>query len=276
MEAEGAATALLIPKSSYDYQISAMSRPDKYAGVRRAVEESFMASGGAYGRRRIHDDLASLGIVVSEKVITSIMKEARLVARGSKRRRGYSSYKGEISDHPGNRVNRDFTAALPNFLWLTDVTQFHIPAGKVYLSPIIDCFDGMAVSWTISTSPNAEMANSMLRNAVSTLSDGERPVIHSDCGCHYRWPEWISICEGAGLTRSMSKKGYSPDNSACEGFFGRLKNEMFFERDWRGVTIEEFMDILDGYIHWYNEGRIKRSLGSMSPLDYRRSLGLAA
>lgn len=74
----------------------------------------------------------------------------------------------------------------------------------------------------------------------------------------------------------MSKKGCSPDNSACEGFFGRLKNEMFYGRDWSGATIEEFMCEVDAYIGWYNAKRIKRSLGSMSPLDYRRNLGLAA
>ena len=55
----------------------------------------------------------------------------------------------------------------------------------------------------------------------------------------------------------MSKKGYSPDNSACEGFFGRLKNEMFYQRDWKNTTINQFINKLDDYIHWYNNQRIK-------------------
>ena len=76
--------------------------------------------------------------------------------------------------------------------------------------------------------------------------------------------------------RSMSKKGCSPDNSACEGFFGRLKNEFFYARDWKGVTFGEFTRLLDDYIEFYNEERIKESLGWMSPNEYRRSLGLAA
>lgn len=241
------------------------------------MRSAFTVNRGRYGRRRIHDELAACGTVTSERVISAIMKEEGLVARGSKRkRRGYSSCKGEISEHPGNKVNRDFHSALPNFLWLTDVTQFSIPTGKVYLSPVIDCFDGLVVSHALSTSPDAEMANSMLKGAVSTLEPCEKPLVHSDCGCHYRWPGWISICDGAGLTRSMSKKGCSPDNSACEGFFGRLKNEMFYGRDWSGVTIDEFMREVDAYIGWHDAKRIKQTLGSMSPLDYRRSLGLAA
>jgi len=65
-------------------------------------------------------------------------------------------------------------------------------------------------------------------------------------------------------------------NTGCEGFFGRLKNEFFYCRPWRGVTIEVFIRDLDAYINWYNEKRIKTSLGGMSPLEYRRSLGLVA
>ena len=76
------------------------------------------------------------------------------------------------------------------------------------------------------------------------------------------------------LTRSMSKKGCSPDNSACEGFFGRLKNEMFYCRTWEDVSTDEFILYLDDYIKWYNTERIKLSLGAKSPLQYRKDLGL--
>ena len=84
---------------------------------------------------------------------------------------------------------------------------------------------------------------------------------------------WISRMEEAGLVRSMSKKGCSPDNSACEGFFGRLKNEMYYGRSWFGVTVDQFVESLNAYIHWYNEKRIKSSLGGMSPIEYRKSIG---
>ena len=80
----------------------------------------------------------------------------------------------------------------------------------------------------------------------------------------------------ANLTRSMSRKACSPDNAACEGFFGRLKNELVYPRDWKGTTIEQFIEVVDSYIRWYNEKRIKLSLGSLSPVEYRVSLGLAA
>jgi transposase InsO family protein len=104
-------------------------------------------------------------------------------------------------------VGRDFHADAPNRLWLTDVTEFRLDGCKAYLSPVIDCYDGKVVSWTLSKHPGQAMANTMLEKAIATLKGGERPVIHSDRGCHYRWPAWIAICDAAGLSRSMSAKG---------------------------------------------------------------------
>ena len=73
----------------------------------------------------------------------------------------------------------------------------------------------------------------------------------------------------------MSAKGRGPDNAACEGFFGRLKNEFFHWRDWRGVSAEEFMARLEGYLVYCRDRRIKRSLGWLSPMEYRHKLGYA-
>ena len=264
-----------ISRSSYFYQHGRLLAEDKYGEVKEKIGRLFEENGGRYGYRRIHALLRREGERLSEKIVRRIMTENAFVVFGRKKRK-YSSYQGEKTPGAENLISRDFHADAPNIKWLTDITEFPLPAGKVYLSPIVDCFDGMVVSWTIGTSPDAGLVNSMLDMATATLGERERPVVHSDRGAHYRWPGWIERMEAAGLTRSMSKKGCSPDNAACEGFFGRLKNEMFYNRKWQGVSIEEFMDILDNYLHWYNEKRIKISLGAKSPLEYRRSLDLAA
>jgi transposase InsO family protein len=249
---------------------------DKYTDVRQAMTDIFERNYRCYGYRRIHASLSDQSVNISEKVIRRLMKQECLVAATSKRRR-YGSYMGEISPAPDNLLNRDFSADAPNEKWLTDITEFQIPAGKVYLSPMIDCFDGMVVSRSIGTRPNAELVNTMLDAAIDKVSaSGERPVVHSDRGGHYRWPGWLTRIAEGKLVRSMSRKGCSPDNAACEGFFGRLKIEMFFARDWLSTTIEDFVAALDAYIRWYNDARIKRSLGFRSPAEHRRSLGLAA
>ena len=177
---------------------------------------------------------------------------------------------------PANLVDRDFTAERPNEKWLTDISEIKARDGKVYLSPMIDCFDGKIVAYTAGFSPNAELANRMLEKAASTLPGNARPLVHSDRGCHYRWPGWLGLMERFGLTRSMSAKGCSPDNAAAEGFFGRMKTEAVHPEKWEEHTRNEVLALVDEYIRWYNHERIKQSLGWMSPVQYRQSQGMAA
>lgn len=265
-----------LARSSYFYHRARLDAADKYAEVRRTLTDIFERNHRCYGYRRLQASLARQRASISEKVVQRLMKQESLVVAKPKRRR-YGSYLGEISPAPDNLLNRDFRAAAPNEKWLTDITEFQIPAGKVYLSPMIDCFDGMVVSWSLGTRPDAELVNTMLDAAIETVVDTEdRPVVHSDRGAHYRWPGWLSRIADAKLIRSMSRKGYSPDNAACEGFFGRLKAELFYPRNWQSITIEQFIQAVDSYIRWYNEQRIKISLGSLSPIEYRESLGLTA
>lgn len=265
-----------LARSSYFYHRAQLQLGDKYARLRQAIADVFEANRHCYGYRRIHAALVRQHVCISEKVVRRLMKQEQLVVACARRHR-YSSYQGELGVAPENLVNRDFQAAAPNRKWLTDITEFQLPAGKVYLSPMIDCFDGLVVSWSVGVRPDAELVNTMLDAAIETIADSaHRPIVHSDRGAHYRWPGWISRMSEARLPRSMSRKGCSPDNAACEGFFGRLKNEMYFHRNWLGTTIEEFMRELGSYIRWYNQHRIKLSLGALSPMEYRQHLGVAA
>ena len=273
-------------KSSYEYARSAQAKgeTERHAAARKAVIEASGAGGGTYGCRRVYAQAsadAGDGAAIGEWTVRGIMRDEGLVARAARKKRRYSSYEGEITEAPENLV-RDgrgrhrFHAGKPNGLWIADVAEFRIPAGKACLSPIVDCFDGMPLSWPVSTSPDAEMANSSLLGACRWLNEGDHPKIHSDRGCHYRWPGWIRICDENGLVRSMSRKGCSPDNARCEDLFGRLKIEFFHGCDWAEVTIEKFMDMLDAYLRWYRDVRIKGDLDYRSPMQHRRDLGLLA
>jgi len=171
--------ALHIAKSSYCYQAKLLRRPNKYEELRSEIRTIFYEVNARYGYRRIYIVLKKNGKPVSEKVIRRIMKEKHIIVPYVKKKK-YSSYVGEISPEVENIVNRDFHAAKPNAKWLTDLTEFHIPAGKVYLSSLIDCFDGLTVAWTIGTSPDANLANTMLDEAIRTLKKDEQPIVHSD------------------------------------------------------------------------------------------------
>ena len=102
------------------------------------------------------------------------------------------------------------------------------------------------------------------------------PIVHSDRGGHYRWPGWIAICEAAGLTRSMSRKGRSCDSARAEGFFGLLKREFFHGGDWSGVGVGEFSAALDEWMRWFRSGRIFQALGWLTPDERRPALGYEA
>ena len=133
----------------------------------------------------------------------------------------------------------------------------------------------MPIAWNISCKPDTQLVNTMLDRATRSLPQGAHPILHSDRGYHYRWPGWIKRADDAGLTRSMSRKGCLPDNSACEGFFGRMKNEMFYGRSWQGVTLENFMQQIEEYMVWYRDERIKLSLGGLSPAEFRSNMGVS-
>ncbi|MFI3313172.1 MAG: IS3 family transposase [Eubacteriales bacterium] len=171
------------------------------------MQSLFEENHRCYGYRRIHVMLKKARMIISEKVVRRLMAEENLLVYVTKKEKQFSSYVGEIDEAPENLVKRNFHADDPNQLWLTDISEFAIPAGNIYLSPILDCFDEQITSWTSGCHPTAELANSMLADAVINLPEGAHPIIHSDRGGHYRWLKWVEITEQAGLTRSISRKG---------------------------------------------------------------------
>lgn len=148
--------------------------------------------------------------------------------------------------------------------------------GRACLSPSVDCYDGRIVAYTAGSGPNAELANRMLVKAAESLPEGAHPLVHSDRGCHCRWPGWLALMDRYGLTRSTGAKGCSPDNAAAEGSFGRMKTESVYPGHWEERTRDGVLVLIDDCIRWYNHERVKRSLGWMSPVQYRQSQGTAA
>ena len=211
--------------------------------------------------------------IYGKKVRELMAEEGYIITYTPEEARFQYEYKGEIGDAPGNLVARDFRADA-NRLWLTDVTQFRIPAGKAYLIPVIDCFDGMTVAWTMRTARRRDGQHDA-RGGVRNVRAGRGPRDPQRPGVPLQVARTFEICERHGLERSMSRKGCSPDNSAMEGFFGQLKNnEFFYGRDsresWRRpggfhIPARRLHEILPRC------ERIKRSLGWMSPSQYRKS-----
>ena len=190
---------------------SLFKKPDKYAHIRGRIHEIAEENFFTYDSPRIWLVLRTKGIKVSEKVVRRLMKEELIEIRYARRKRRYSSYIGEITPACSNIVNNNFHANSPNKIWLTDITEFSAKESKLYLSPMIDCFDGKVVSYALSNHPYQCLEDEMLEGSLSTLDTTECKslAIHTDRGNHYRGGRWIERLEGLGITRSMSRKGNS-------------------------------------------------------------------
>ena len=179
----------------------------------------------------------------------------------------YRSYKGEIGRFAQNVVNREFWASAPNQKWATDVTQVKIKDRWIYLSPILDMFNGENVSYPISNSPNLKMVMGMLDKAFKKRDMQGNLILHSGQGWHYQHKMYQKALEDRNITQSMSRKGNCLDNAMMENFFGLMKNELLYLHDWDPV--DEFKHALMAYIHYYNNDRIKLRLKGKSPVQFR-------
>lgn len=184
-------------------------------------------------------------------------------------KRKYSSYKGEIGKIAANLINRKFKADKPNEKWYTDITEFNLRGEKIYLSPIIDGFNQEVKSYDISKSPNLEQINRMLDMAFRENQNLDGLIFHSDQGWQYQHQSYQQQLKNKGIRQSMSRKGNSMDNGLMENFFGILKAEMFYDREDNYKTIDDLIEAIKDYIHYYNHDRIKEKLKGLSPVNYR-------
>lgn len=253
-----------LPMSSYYYHRAAVKRPDKYAYLRPVVVKICEDSRFTYGAYRVWLQLQRNGIIISEKVIRRLMKRWGIQVRYAYSRMRYSSYVGEIAPAEKNLLAGNFHADAPNQVLVTDVSMFPTKHGKVYFSPLIDCFDGKVLAYRVGCRAHESLTLGMLDEAMQLPGvDPQAVTIHSDRGAHYRTRQWRLRKEEYGFTASMSRKGKSGDNARCEGFFGRMKMEMFYGRTWNDPG--ELMEEIRQYIEFHNHHKIRAVNGLTIP-----------
>ena len=182
--------------------------------------------------------------------------------------RKYRSYKGGYGSYVAiNLLNRNFKANKPNQKWVTDITQFALLNTRMYLSPIIDLYNGEVVSYNISGRPYFHQIEDMLDKAFAKIPDDTNLILHSDQGWQYQMTRYQNRLKDKGIRQSMSRKGNCLDNACAENFFSILKSEFFYNREFK--SINQFRQELDEYINYYNNSRIKLRLNGKSPIQYR-------
>ncbi|QED73735.1 IS3 family transposase [Escherichia coli] len=254
-----------LARSTLYYQLSLQKAKDKYADVKQLIVSIFHEHRGCYGYRRIHCELQKRGLKFSGKTVRKLMQQLGL--KSPVRLKKYRSYRGNMGLAAENILQRQFKAEAPCEKWVTDITEFRAGGQKLYLSPILDLFNGEIVAWETACRPTEELVKRMLNKGLESLAEGEKPLLHSDQGWHYRIKSYQSAPADKGLVQSMSRKGNCLDNAVMENFFGHLKEEMYYRRDYRSV--EELENAVNEYITYWNQKRIKLSLGGLSPVEYR-------
>ena len=219
---------------------------------------------GRYGYRRITAALRQAGETVNHKTVQRLMQALGL--KSLVRPKKYRSYRGQQAGVP-NILARQFQAQQPNQKWVTDVTEFNVRGEKLYLSPVLDLYNGEIVSYAMQQRPHFSLVGTMLKKALAKLSGENAPLLHSDQGWQYHMPAYQRQLAERGLIQSMSRKGNCLDNAAMESFFGTLKSEFFYLN--RFESIEQLQAGIRQYIHYYNHNRIKTKLKGLSPVQYR-------
>jgi len=156
---------------------------------------------------------------------------------------------------------------VPDYVWTTDMTQVMIKEERLYLSPILDMFNGEIITYTMTSRPSLKMVIDMVHKAMKKIPKHEGLILHSDQGWHYQNKRYQNVLEKNGIEQSMSRKGNCLDNAMMENFFGIMKVELLYSRQWN--SMDEFKRALRKYINYYNNERIKLRLNGMSPVQYR-------
>ncbi|WP_418557581.1 IS3 family transposase [Phascolarctobacterium faecium] len=261
-----------LARSTYYAIIRSLNKADKYSEMKIKIRYICESHFGRYGYRRVTAEMHKQGININHKVVMRLMKQEGLTSKV--RLKKYRSYKGQHGKIAPNIVQRNFCAVKPNQKWTTDITEFSLFGTKLYLSPILDMFNGEIISYELSKAPSLQQVINMMEKAFTKVKTTKGIIFHSDQGWQYQHSYYQQTLKNHGIIQSMSRKGNCLDNSVMENFFGLLKSELLHLQNFQ--SIEDFEKKLHEYIYYYNNKRIKLKLKGMSPVEYRTHSELVA
>jgi putative transposase len=254
-----------LPRSTFYYQLEVLRKGDKQKQLKDTIRAVFELHKGCYGYRRLTAAIRRLGERVNHKTVQRLMGVMGL--KSLVRPKKYRSFKGEVGHAAPNELQRQFEAKAANQKWVTDVTEFNVAGEKLYLSPVLDLYNGEIIAFETAKRPKFDLVAVMLKKALSKLGAEDKPLLHSDQGWQYRMPTYRQMLQERGVVQSMSRKGNCLDNAAMESFFAVLKSEFFYLNKF--ASIEELKAGIRRYIHYYNHDRIKLKLKGLSPVQFR-------
>lgn len=221
-----------------------------------------------YGHRRITAVLRNrYGIIINHKTVMRLMNELYLYCPTHRKHKNYCKYGDSAGTFEPNILQRQFFAIQPNQKWSTDITEFKAFGKKLYLSVILDMYNGEIVNYTLTESATLASVQQLISQAIENLPQGTNLLFHSDRGWHYQQRCIKNLLASNGITQSMSRRGECYDNAIIETFFATLKNELFYVEKFN--SLEQLASEIHKYICYYNNERIRAKLNYLSPVEYR-------
>ena len=249
--------------------VSARAQTD--AALLDQIRAIHTRSRGTYGVPRVHAELAAQGVHVGRKRVTRLMAAAGLA--GVSRRKGTTTTRRDRDARPApDLVERDFTAAAPDQLWVADITYIPTWAGFLYLAVVLDAWSRRVVGWAMATHLRTELVLEALNMALTQ----RRPtavIHHSDQGCQYTSIAFGQRCREMAVRPSMGSVGDAYDNALCESFFATLECELL-DRSRFKTQVEARLAVFEFIEGWYNPHRRHSALNYLSPINYERSLSV--
>ena len=232
------------------------------------IKESYVASGGVYGSRRVFADLREAGESCGKHRVAKIMKANKIKAiRGYKKPRHVT---GRPSIIAPNRLNREFTVEQPDSAWVTDITYLRTWQGWLYLAVVIDLHSRKVVGWSMKPTLARELVLDALLMAIWRRKPQRTVIVHSDQGSQYGSDDWQRFCRSHNLEPSMSRRGNCWDNAVAESFFSSLKKERIRKRVYKTRDLAR-ADVFDYIEVFYNKTRRHSHLGDVSPEAFERA-----
>lgn len=207
---------------------------------------------------------------INHKAVLRLMNKYNLSSR-IRRNKRYNGF-AQATYRYENKLKRKFYAAVPNSVWLTDITQFRTVNGDLYLSAIKDLYDGSIVGSMIARNCKTTLVLDTFLQAINAFKKVENShlLVHSDQGSQYTSNEYHQLLKHYHLEPSMSRPGTPIDNAPMESFFSTLKTEWMPHPEI--LTADQVAVKVENYIQFYNNERIRTNLG-MAPLEYRKLVG---
>lgn len=251
-----------IPKSTYyrwkckNYELDSIEEKVKYICHKHNY---------TYGYRKVTAELNKFSeIIVNHKKVQRIMQENGLNCRVKPKK---SKKPGNPFYKTDNLLQRNFNANCPLEVLVTDITYLPFGNTMLYLSSIMDVYNGEIIAYSIDNHQNQSLVNDTLNQV--EIPDG--CILHTDQGSVYTSYEYYELCKEKGITRSMSRKGTPADNAPIECFHSSLKSETFYLNKELKSSNNIVIDIVENYIENYNKVRIQQKLGYLAPIEFRKS-----